>query len=99
MPTFSYSKQAERDLDGILAYTKQQWGIWQAEVYFQELADTFHLLARYPGMGRVFSENHPNWRRFETESHVIVYTPAGDGIRVQRLIHQRQLVTAETKLI
>lgn len=93
MPTFEYSRQAERELADILAYTKQQWGQAQAEIYFQELADTFVLLARYPAMGRPFSAVRPTWRRFEHASHVILYNPLADGVRIQRILHRRQLVS------
>lgn len=46
MPSFQYSRRAERDIANILAYTRDQWGQAQADTYFQELADTFNLLAR-----------------------------------------------------
>ena len=92
MPTFLYSKQAERELANILAFTKQQWGVAQAEDYFQELADTFNLLARYREMGRSFSRSRPNWRRFEHASHIILYQPITGGVRIERIIHKRRLV-------
>jgi toxin ParE1/3/4 len=97
MPTFRYTRQAEKELASILAHTKNEWGEAQAQKYFQELADTFHLLARYQQMGRIFSESHRTWRRFEQGSHVIIYRSVADGIVIQRLLHNRQHVP-HTKL-
>lgn len=92
MPTIQYSRRAEQDISDILAYTKERWGEAQAQTYFQELAETFVLLARYRQMGRSFSAGHPEWRRFEHASHIILYHEGPSGIRIQRVIHKRQLV-------
>ncbi|HZQ45226.1 MAG TPA: type II toxin-antitoxin system RelE/ParE family toxin [Acidobacteriaceae bacterium] len=92
MPKIQYSRRAEQELADILAYTKQRWGDAQAGTYFQELADTFNLLARYKEMGRSLSATRPTWRRFEQASHVLLYQSIPDGIRIQRIIHKRRLV-------
>lgn len=92
MPNVRYSRPAERDLADILSYTKQQWGQAQADSYFQKLADTFNLLARHQNVGRPLSPARPTWRRFEEASHVLLYRPIPDGIRIERIIHKRQLI-------
>jgi toxin ParE1/3/4 len=92
VPTFRYSRRAERELADILVYTRERWGKAQADIYFQELADTFNLLVRYQEMGRRFSAMHPTWRRFEHASHIILYQPIPSGIRIIRLLHKRQTV-------
>lgn len=96
MPPFRYSRRAEQDLSNILAYTKEHWGDAQAQTYFEKLAGTLTLLARYKSLGRAYSKAHPTWQRFEHESHIIVYEPVSQGIRVQRLIHKHQLVQGAT---
>lgn len=92
MPVFRYSRRAEQDLSDILAYTKERWGAAQADTYFQELADTFNLLAQHQEMGRSFSAGRRNWRRFEHASHIILYRPISGGIRIERIIHNRRLI-------
>ena len=91
MATFRYTKRAEQELANILAYTKEHWGEAQSQRYLDQLAETLTLLARYKQIGRTYSKTHPAWRRFEQTSHIIVYSPTADGIRVHRLVHKNQL--------
>ena len=90
MPEVQYSSQAETDLDDIATFTRQQWGQSQADSYFSSLVDTFETLARSPLIGRSYSDRYRNWRRFEHQSHVILYLPIPSGIRIQRLMHNRR---------
>ena len=90
MPEVQYSAQAEADLDDIATFTRQKWGQSQADAYFNSLVDTFGTLAHSPLIGRPYSDSHPNWRRFEHQSHVILYLPIPSGIRIQRVIHHRR---------
>jgi toxin ParE1/3/4 len=91
MATFRYTKRAEQELSNILAYTEERWGKTQSQRYLDQLAATLTLLAENKQMGRTYSKSHPAWRRFEQGSHIIVYSPVADGIRVQRIIHKSQL--------
>jgi toxin ParE1/3/4 len=92
MATFRYTKRADRELYHILTYTREHWGEAQMQRYFDQLAETLTLLAEHKWMGRTFSKAHPTWRRFEHASHIIVYSPTSEGIRVQRLVHKNQLI-------
>ena len=87
-----YSQKADADLEGIVAFTQERWGQGQAEKYLNGLVDTFYILAKRPSTGRVYSTRQPAWRRFEHVSHVILYQSIPEGIRIQRIIHKRQLV-------
>jgi len=91
MPQVQYSPKAEADLAGILRYTLEQWGAAQTSRYLDRLVDTFDLLAHHPEMGRTYFVGRLNWRRFEIASHVILYRPIHDGIKLQRISHKRQL--------
>ena len=92
MPLVLYSQKAETNLESIVDFTRDRWGQEQAEAYLNGLVDTFYLLAKRPAMGRVYSTRQPTWRRFEHVSHVILYQPIPEGIRIQRVIHKRQLL-------
>jgi len=92
MATFSYTKRAEKDLSKILTYTRERWGEAQPQRYLDRLASTLNMISENKHMGRIFSKAHPTWRRFEHDSHVIVYSPTRDGVRVQRLVHKNQVL-------
>jgi len=91
MPTLLYTARAERELSSILAY-KKHWGEAQAQRYLARIAGTLTLLAEHKQMGRTYSKAHPTWRRFEHDSHIIVYSPTAEGIRIQRIVHKNQLL-------
>ena len=92
MPQVRYSKHAEADLADIITYTRESWSKAQAEDYFNSLVNTFSLLAEHISIGRLYSTRHPDWRRFEHASHVILYQAIATGIRIQRVMHKRQLL-------
>jgi len=89
--TFRYTKRAEQELLNVLAYTEERWGKAQSQRYLDQLAAALLLLATHKRLGRNYSKDHPTWRRFEHVSHIIVYSPTVDGIRVHRLVHKGQL--------
>ena len=45
MPEFRLSPAAERDLEGIWKYTREEWGLEQAERYTDLLTAAFQVLA------------------------------------------------------
>lgn len=91
MSHFRCSIRASRELLEIIDYTREAWGDAQAKTYLDGLEETCGLLAEYPSMGRTFSTRFPNRRRLEYGSHVIVYTRVPDGVRLDRLVHHKQL--------
>ena len=97
MAVLSYTKRAEKDLSNILAYTEERWGEAQPQRYLNRLAATLHLLAENKQMGRTFSKAHPQWRRFEQDSHIVLYSPTAEGVRIQRLVHKHQLLERTTR--
>jgi toxin ParE1/3/4 len=48
MAEFRLSPAAERDLEGIWKYTREAWGLKQAERYIDLLTTTFQALAASP---------------------------------------------------
>jgi toxin ParE1/3/4 len=90
MPHVRYSSRALKDLDEIASYTLNNWGERQTESYLDSLQSICLLLSSKPHMGRPFGPIRPNWLRWEHESHIIFYRILPDGIRVQRIVHQRR---------
>ena len=48
MAEFRLSPAAGRDLEGIWTYTRDEWGLEQADRYLDMLTGTFQLLAESP---------------------------------------------------
>ncbi|MES2391778.1 MAG: type II toxin-antitoxin system RelE/ParE family toxin [Acidobacteriota bacterium] len=93
MSQVRYARKAYADLRAIGVYTLTEWGIDQAEKYLDDLHENCLLIAEHPLIGRPCSPAHPKWMRLEYESHVILYSVTRLGVTVQRILHQRQLLS------
>lgn len=87
-----YSNRALADLREIGAFTLETWGLAQADSYLLTLFKTCELLAKFPRLGRRYGPSHESRRRFEIESHVILYSLHSSGVTVQRILHKRELL-------
>ena len=52
-PRYQFTDKAERDLEGIIDYTVQEWGVSQANAYLDGLESRAQLLAENPDLGTV----------------------------------------------
>ncbi len=84
------SAQARRDITGIRAYSRQQWGEQQANAYSATLARGFEALRDNPDLGVTRDDLAPGIRSLLVEQHRIIYRIKGDVIRVLRVVHYRQ---------
>lgn len=91
MADVRYAALAEDDLDGIAAYTVRTWGIAQAERYVSALEACCSMLARNPESGRPCEAIAPGLWRAPQGKHVVFYRPKSYGIRVVRVLHEKQL--------
>lgn len=92
MAVIRYTARALDDLDEIAEYTLKHWGERQTERYLDSLKSVFVLLSSRPHMGRSLESSRSGWLRWEHESHIILYRIIRDGIRVQRIVHQRRAI-------
>jgi toxin ParE1/3/4 len=53
MAEFRLSPAAERDLEGIWRYTREEWGLEQSDRYLDMLTATFQALAETPKSARL----------------------------------------------
>jgi toxin ParE1/3/4 len=97
MSSVQFSKRAQDDLRGILRHTVDQWGRDQATEYMDGLDGVFALLLNQPGIGRFYSDAHPRWQRFEHASHIILYSLQMNGITIQRVMHNRRLLSGSSR--
>lgn len=89
MGSFSFTEEAERDLEAIIDHTLEQWGAAQADRYIDGLEEMLALLADNPRMGSGREEISPGLYSFPHESHMIYYVQDHRKIVVIRVLHGR----------
>ena len=87
--TLHLSRQAERDLEGILQYTYETYGDGQRHIYAAALDHALATITGNPGLGHRRPDLSDRHRAFTVEQHGVVYTVAGQRINVARVLHGR----------
>jgi toxin ParE1/3/4 len=86
-----FSRHAETDLLGIVAYSVRTWGEDQALRYVDGLEAFCRMLADNPSLGRRWDDVRRGLRRMESGQHVLLYRQEAGGILVSRILHGRML--------
>ncbi len=89
------AKDAERDVRGILRFTRTAWGERQRAVYAQQIADALEQLTRFPDLGERRDQISAGLRARPVEQHVIYYRITDQAIMVLRVLHVRMDVAAQ----
>jgi toxin ParE1/3/4 len=92
MPSYRLSRRADADLDEILAFTVERWGVEQANDYLSGLQALFNLVSSRPMMGRSAAQVLPHLRRVEHISHIVFYTLLPAGIQIERVLHKSRAI-------
>ncbi len=66
--------------------TRAQQEISKARRFVQAFRQQCQLIARFPEIGRSYSQLAPALRGFPLENYIIFYRPAAKGIEVERLL-------------
>jgi len=85
---YKFTGKAERDLEDIIDYTLQQWGILQTQTYLDELEARGQLLADNPGLGVERENIFEGLLSFPYESHILYYLKQAHGITIVRVLHK-----------
>lgn len=88
MPDFQFTEKAEADLESIVDFTLEQWGIQKAHLYVNELEDMGQLLADNPDIGLNRDFLLDGLLCFPYESHVLYYFKQLHGITIIRVLHK-----------
>ena len=88
MAVYKLSSKADADLAGIYEYTILNFGLEQGRAYLLGLHERFATLAEHPMQGSSAQEFAPNLRRFEYQSHIVIYRAKKQGVRIVRVLHQ-----------
>jgi toxin ParE1/3/4 len=89
MAEYRLTPAAERDLEMIWTYTRQQWGVDQANRYTDILTATFAELAQSPKTAPACDQIRPGYRRRSVERHMIYFRITAYGIAIIRILHDR----------
>jgi toxin ParE1/3/4 len=89
MAEYRLTPAAEADLAGIWTYTRQQWGVEQANEYVDVLTTAFGELALSPRTAPACDQIRPGYRRCRVERHMIYFRITDFGIAITRILHER----------
>jgi toxin ParE1/3/4 len=89
MPEYRLTPAAQRDLEGIWQYTRDQWGTEQAHRYADKLIAAFAELAETPKTAPACDHIRSGYRLRSVEHHVIYFRITAYGIAVVRILHTR----------
>lgn len=86
MRKYELSRAADRDLDDIYVYTFRQFGVLQADIYFESLEECLGKLAENPLLGVDASNVRGGYRRFVHQRHTLYYKKVRTGVRIIRIL-------------
>jgi toxin ParE1/3/4 len=89
MGDYRLAPAAERDLEEIWRYGRDQWGADQADRYADQLIGAFEALARSPHTAPACDHIRRGYRRHMVGRHVIYLRLSDQGIVVVRILHDR----------
>jgi len=87
-PRYEFTDKAERDLESIIDYTIQEWGLSQASAHLDGLETRAQLLAENPDLGTARQTLSGGLLSFPYESHILYYRKHLHGIVIARVLHQ-----------
>jgi toxin ParE1/3/4 len=88
MPGYRFARAAEDDLEGIVDYTLQRWGVDQANQYLDGLDQQAQSLAENPKIGKSCDDLGTGLQFFPYQSHVLYYLEDAHGITIARVLHE-----------
>lgn len=86
---YKLSNLAAQDFSDIFEYTLLSFGTLQADIYTQELEETFRLISETPLMGTKCPEISDGVRRHDHQKHSIFYQVRATDIFIIRILHQQ----------
>lgn len=95
MAKYHISNKAVDDLSSIWEYTLVTWSESQADVYYQELIDTFNDIAKRPCfLDKEYVEIHTGLFCRKCNKHLVFYKLDDIGeVEIVRILHERMDIT------
>ncbi len=86
---YTLREQAQIDLEKIWLYTRQEWGVAQADSYLQALFSRFDWLAENPEAGRKRDDIKVGYFCFPEGMQLIFYIINNNQVEIIGVPHQR----------
>jgi plasmid stabilization system protein ParE len=85
------SDEAYFDLEDILQYSIETFGLMKAEEYAEGIFSKISQLSKSPGIGHIHKYLPENNRAYNFEKHIIIYqfSEQENSIAIVRIIHQK----------
>jgi toxin ParE1/3/4 len=87
MPKYTLSKEADKDLEDILFYTKVQWGEEQFKKYAGQIYEIFARISENPHIGIMSGYISPDTRKIAVDKHIIFYKVKSGKVLILRILH------------
>lgn len=89
MTKYYLTNKAVDDLTSIWNYTILNWSEQQADKYYGILIDTFHEIAKNPGLGKIYQGIIPTLFGLRAKRHIIFYRIISiTEIEITRILHE-----------
>lgn len=85
--TLELTDDALSDLRSIRAYTIEQWGKEQEQLYLDQLWDKFESILANPATFRFRHDLFPDCQLAAEAKHVILFRVRGETLQVVRVLH------------
>ena len=89
MSSYTLTNAAAEDLRNIFKYTRNKFGVLQAESYLIGLEESLKLIAKDPKLAQKVDGLREGFFRFIYQKHSIFFKPRQSDIYVVRVLHQQ----------
>ena len=95
MAGYAFTGEADADLDGIVEYTRRQWGDGQARRYLAQLRQSLDQIADDSGRHKIVTNLSRPVRVLRCQQHYIYCLPRSQKpVLIIAILHERMDLTA-----
>ncbi len=97
MIIYKLSTAAAADIDNIIEYGIENYGLKRASAYAYGLSEAIETLCDHPKLGRRVNNLATDVRRIDYQSHMVFYQLNLECIHIVRVLHNRMDVDDQDK--
>ena len=80
---------AQADLESIWLYTREEWGVTQADAYLEALIQRFDWLVKNPTLGKPRDDIKQGYFCFPEGMHLVFYILKNNQVEIIGIPHQQ----------
>ena len=84
---YIFTKKSIEDIESIIIYTIETWGLAQAEKYLHKLYGCFDKINQNRFIGEQINYVLPGFRKLSIGNHQIFYTTQDNRVYIVRVLH------------